>query len=137
DLCEARVIPFQFRQLMQNLISNSLKFSNPNLPPHIIMKSKIATGEELWESCQPESQEKLIGKKKYCHIHFTDNGIGFEPEYKERIFEVFQRLHSFEEYAGTGIGLAICRRIIENHGGIITATGKLNEGAQFEIYIPT
>ncbi len=136
DLCEARVIPFQFRQLIQNLISNSLKFSNPNLPPHIIMKSQIATGEELRKSCQPESHGKLTGEKKYCHIIFTDNGIGFEPQYKERIFEVFQRLHSFEEYAGTGIGLAICRRIIENHNGIITATGKLNEGAQFEIYIP-
>lgn len=136
DLCEASIIPFQFRQVIQNLISNSLKFSKPNLPPHIVIRGQIVSGKELKKTCQPEIQGKLIGHEKYCHITFTDNGIGFEPQYKERIFEVFQRLHSIAEYSGTGIGLAICRRIIENHNGFITATGKLNEGAKFEIYIP-
>jgi two-component system CheB/CheR fusion protein len=65
-----------------------------------------------------------------------DNGIGFDPQYNERIFEVFQRLHSSEEYKGTGMGLAICKRIIENHNGVITAMGKLGEGVRFDIYIP-
>ena len=72
----------------------------------------------------------------YCHITYMDNGIGFDPHYNERIFEVFQRLHNREEYKGTGMGLAICKRIIENHNGIITASGTLNEGARFDIYIP-
>lgn len=62
--------------------------------------------------------------------------MAFKPEYEDRIFEVFQRLHSIEEYKGTGIGLAICKRIVENHKGIITATGELNKGARFDIYIP-
>ncbi len=72
----------------------------------------------------------------YCHITFSDNGIGFDPKYKERIFEIFERLHSKDEYPGTGIGLAICKRIVENHKGLITATGEVDKGAQFDIYIP-
>lgn len=128
-LCETKVIRFQFHQLMQNLISNSLKFSKSDVPPHIIIKSEIAQGSEL-------NNEKLSSKTDYFHIVFTDNGIGFDPQYNERIFEVFQRLHSKEEYAGTGMGLAICKRIIENHNGTITATGKPGEGVLFDIYIP-
>jgi light-regulated signal transduction histidine kinase (bacteriophytochrome) len=65
-----------------------------------------------------------------------DNGIGFEPHFSERIFGVFQKLHSKEVYGGTGIGLAIVKKIVENHNGIITATGELNEGATFDIFIP-
>jgi signal transduction histidine kinase len=75
-------------------------------------------------------------KTDYCHIIYTDNGIGFEPQFNERIFEVFQRLNGQEEYKGTGMGLAICKRIIENHNGMITAKGELNKGARFDIYIP-
>ena len=129
DLSETNIIRFQFHQLMQNLISNALKFVKPNTVPHIIIKSKIVQGSEL-------NNEKLSPKINYCHITVSDNGIGFNPQYNERIFEVFQRLHSKEEYKGTGIGLAICKRIVENHSGIITATGKLNKGARFDIYIP-
>ncbi|MBK5283827.1 MAG: two-component sensor histidine kinase, partial [Bacteroidia bacterium] len=66
----------------------------------------------------------------------TDNGIGFEKEYSEKIFEVFQKLHSKDEYAGTGIGLAIVKKIVDNHHGIITATSALNKGTTFDIYIP-
>ena len=73
---------------------------------------------------------------KYCHITFSDNGIGFEKEFEEQIFEVFQRLHHQEIYPGTGIGLAIAKKIIENHNGVITATGELNKGARFDIYLP-
>ncbi len=72
----------------------------------------------------------------YIHIRVSDNGIGFEPQYHEKIFEVFQRLHGKEEYIGTGMGLAIVKRIIENHDGVILAEGKVNEGATFNIYIP-
>ena len=132
------IIVFQFRQLMYNLISNALKFSKPDVPPHIIIKSSIVKGNKLRNACLNEKveKEKFLLKKNYCHISIRDNGIGFEPRYSERIFEVFQRLHSKEKYAGTGIGLAIVKKIVENHNGIITATGKINKGATFDIYIP-
>lgn len=94
-----------------------------------MIKSRIVSGDKL-------KNEKLLPKKKYCHITVTDNGIGFDPQYNERIFEVFQRLHEREQYKGTGIGLAIVKKIVENHNGIITATGKPDKGAQFDIYIP-
>ena len=130
EMCEAIIIPFQFRQLMQNLISNSLKFSKPDIPAHIIIKSEIKGGSML-------NTELLSSEKMYCHISISDNGIGFESKYKDRIFEVFQRLHGKAEYKGTGIGLAIVKKIVENHNGIITATGELNRGATFDIYIPS
>ncbi|MGK2860910.1 MAG: PAS domain-containing sensor histidine kinase, partial [Chitinophagaceae bacterium] len=129
QLCDAKIIPFQFRQLLHNLIGNSLKFSNPNHPPLIQIKCEIAKGMKL-------NNEKLSPQNKYCHITVSDNGIGFEEQYNERIFEVFQRLHGKNEYNGTGIGLSIVKKIVENHHGIVTAKGKLNKGATFEIYIP-
>jgi light-regulated signal transduction histidine kinase (bacteriophytochrome) len=129
EICPANIIFFQFRQLMYNLISNALKFSLPDLPPHILIKSRIVKGNKL-------NNEKLSPEKNYCHITVKDNGIGFESHFNNRIFEVFQKLHSKEEYAGTGIGLAIVKKIVENHNGIITATSKLNNGATFDIYIP-
>ena len=128
-LGNAMIIPFQFRECLQNLISNSIKFIKPGTAPHITMTSEIVHGRTL-------KIEGLSPKVNYCHIIYTDNGIGFDPQYKDRIFEVFQRLHSKEEYNGTGMGLAICKRIIENHNGIITATGTLGKGARFDIYIP-
>lgn len=128
-LCEINVIPFQFRQLMYNLISNSLKFAKAGVAPEINIKSKIVSGKDL-------NVKNLSQNTRYCHIIYTDNGIGFDPQYKDRIFEVFQRLHTADQYTGTGIGLAICKRIVENHNGLITATGKLNKGARFDIYIP-
>lgn len=129
EMCEANIIPFQFRQLLQNLIGNSLKFSQPAKPPHIIIKSNniIYSNSNI---------ENLIPGKEYCHITVTDNGIGFEPEYSKRIFEVFQKLHGAEVYQGTGIGLAIVKKIVENHQGVITATSELKKGATFDIYIP-
>lgn len=129
DHCEVNIIRFQFRQLIDNLISNSLKFAIPATAPHITFRCEIVRGDKL-------NNEKLSSTIDYCHIIYTDNGIGFDPQYNERVFEVFQRLHSQEEYIGTGMGLAICKRIIENHNGIITASGKLNKGLQIDIYIP-
>ena len=72
----------------------------------------------------------------YYHLKISDNGIGFDAEYKDRIFEVFKRLNTEAEFAGTGIGLAIVKKIVENHKGIITASGEKNKGATFDIYIP-
>jgi two-component system CheB/CheR fusion protein len=123
------VIHFQFRQLFQNLISNAIKFAAAKRKLHIDIKCQTIKGDKL----------KVQGLSKgviYCHISFSDNGIGFDNKYNQRIFEVFQRLHEYEEYKGTGIGLAICKQIVEKHNGIITATGVLNKGARFDIYIP-
>ena len=129
ELCPAYIIPFQFHQLMYNLISNALKFSKPDIPSHIIVKSRIVKGSKL-------NNEKLSPEKDYCHITVIDNGIGFEPHFSERIFEVFQKLHNKEIYAGTGIGLAIVKKIVENHNGVIIATGELDKSARFDIYFP-
>lgn len=133
--CEINVIRFQFRQLIDNLISNSVKFSVPKTALCITFKSNTIPGRELCIN-NPALAGKLSLTTDYCHITYTDNSIGFDPKYNERVFEVFQRLHSQEEYKGTGMGLAICKTIIENHKGIITASGKLNKGVQFDLYIP-
>lgn len=129
EICEVHVIPFQFRQLMHNLISNALKFSNPNIPPHIKIESRNIKYSKI-------NIANLPIQKEYCHISITDNGIGFEKEYSEKIFEVFQRLHGKEKYKGTGIGLAIVKKIVDNHKGLITATSEVNKGTKFDIYIP-
>jgi PAS domain S-box-containing protein len=130
ETCDAVIIPFQFRQLLQNLVSNSLKFSKPGSPAHISIASKIIKGSE-------SDLKTLLPGKMYCHVSVTDNGIGFDPKYKDRIFELFQRLHGKNEYPGTGIGLAIVKKIVDNHNGFITATSELGQGATFTIYIPS
>jgi signal transduction histidine kinase len=135
-LGEANVNPSQFRQVINNLITNALKFSRPGVPPHIAIKSTIAEGSQLQNENPDLSGSSLSPNKNYCHINFTDNGIGFDPQYKDKIFEVFQRLHDENSYSGTGIGLAIVKKIVEYHNGIITATGEVNKGARFDIYIP-
>ena len=129
NLDKLHVIAFQFKQLIENLIGNSLKFSKQTEPPHIKIEGRMVTGNKTLEG-------KISGTTPYYHISFSDNGIGFDPAYKDKIFEVFQRLHSREEYGGTGIGLAIVKRIVENHGGIIEATGKPQQGSRFDVYIP-
>ncbi len=101
---------------MVNLVNNALKFSREGILPCIKISSSIE-GDN-------------------CHIRVSDNGIGFDEQYKEKIFEVFQRLHKKSDYEGTGIGLSIVKKIVENHKGTITATGKKGEGARFDIYIP-
>lgn len=129
ELHTLKIIPFQFLQLMNNLISNALKFSNHAQPPHIIIKSELANGDAF-------TNVKLSPQKRYCHISVSDNGIGFEPEFNKKIFEVFYRLPTHSEYKGTGIGLAIVKKIVENHGGMITANSILNKGTTFDLYIP-
>src|SRR5690606_35086895 len=126
----APIIPFQFRQLIYNLVSNSIRFSRPNTPLHVKITGAIGKGETFDNS-------KLRSDATYYHISIADNGIGFEQKYVDKIFQVFQRLHGRSEYAGTGIGLAIVKKIVENHYGIITAQGEQNKGAVFNIYIPS
>jgi PAS domain S-box-containing protein len=128
NLGEAHIIPYQFRQVIYNLIWNSIKFSKPERALRIKIKCDVVKWKKV--------MKKLPPKIDYHHITYSDNGIGFEPQYNERVFGVFQRLHRAEKYRGTGMGLAICKRIIENHHGAITASGKLNKGVTFDIYIP-
>jgi PAS domain S-box-containing protein len=128
-LCEANVIPFQFRQLLYNLVNNAIKFAKPGTPPHITITSETVKGADV-------KTENLNSQISYCHISVTDNGIGFDPQYSKRIFEVFQRLHGKDEYSGTGIGLAIVKKIVDNHNGAISATGTIGGGARFDIYLP-
>jgi len=120
---------------MLNLISNSIKFSRPDVPLKIIVESKTEKGDDIINMHQIENH-RLLPHVKYSHIILTDNGIGFESHFKDRIFEVFQRLHGNDKYSGTGIGLSIVKKIVENHNGFITAKSELNNGARFDIYIP-
>ncbi|WP_202951140.1 CHASE4 domain-containing protein [Synechococcus sp. PCC 7336] len=118
--------PFQMRQLFQNLIGNALKFSQPGQPPEIAVKSEIVA---------VESQGEEAGRD-ICRIWVEDNGIGFDEQYRERIFEMFQRLHGRSHYPGTGIGLAVCRKIVERHSGTISARSQPNRGATFTLTLP-
>ena len=128
-LPDAEVIPFQIKQLFSNLLSNAIKFRAKNFSVHIALKAEIITAAELPEKISRPSVQ-------YCHLLFSDNGIGFEKHFAKQIFEVFQRLHSQDVYKGTGIGLAICKKITENHGGLIRAESEEGKGAVFHVYLP-
>lgn len=123
------IIKFQFQQLMYNLILNSLKYQQKNLQPHIKITSETIDGSFISHLGANEN----LNFHKICII---DNGIGFENQYAEKIFDLFQRLHGKSEYPGTGLGLAICKRIIQNHNGFITAKGETGKGATFTIFLP-
>jgi signal transduction histidine kinase len=135
-LCPVQINPFQFRQVLHNLISNSLKFTRDGVAPVIQISCSTKSGKELQAGESGPALQALSPDKHYCHFTFSDNGIGFESQYNERILEIFQRLNSKHEYEGTGIGLAIVKKIVEHHYGIITASGILGQGARFDIYIP-
>lgn len=117
----------QMRQLFQNLIANALKFSKADLPPEVIVGSEIISAESDNGRPAPEG---------LARITVRDNGIGFDEKYLDRIFTPFQRLHGRNEYEGTGIGLAVCRKIVERHGGSLTAKSTPGEGATFIATLP-
>jgi len=123
------VVEFMFRQLLHNLIGNALKYAQPGIPPvvHLTYEKITAEAASAMPMQTPGPHHKLT---------VADNGIGFDPAYSQKIFQLFQRLHGRNEYAGTGIGLAICQRIMENHGGIIRADGRIGEGATFSACWP-
>jgi PAS domain S-box-containing protein len=120
----------QMHQLFLNLIENALKFTKVDTSPIIKIDVRNVAAQEASKIGQ------LNPKENYFEFTISDNGIGFEPEYAERIFTIFQRLHGRAEYAGTGLGLAICRKIVETHHGFIEAEGKPHEGAKFVFYLP-
>jgi signal transduction histidine kinase len=130
ELPSISVIPGQFRQLMQNLLSNSLKFCKRDVTPVINVYAQRVRGAEL------PAAPSINPSEEYCRIHVEDNGIGFDEVYAEKIFVIFQRLHSNHLFEGTGIGLSICKKIVEKHNGIISASSVPNHGSTFSIVLP-
>ena len=128
-LTALQVIPVQFKQLVTNIFLNGIKYRKPDSPPGIKIRGAIAAGAEL--RGMPLKQDA-----SYYRISIIDNGIGFEQEFAEKIFELFQRLHSKSEYEGTGIGLAICKKIVQNHKGFIRAESAPGAGSIFTVYLP-
>jgi len=118
----------QMRQLLQNLISNALKFQARGTKPEVIISGKVLDNAESLPGSMPGEE--------ICQLVVRDNGIGFDERYLDRIFQVFQRLHSRSDYEGTGIGLAVCRKIAERHGGTISAKSAEGEGATFIVTLP-
>ncbi|RYF87279.1 MAG: PAS domain S-box protein [Chitinophagaceae bacterium] len=127
-LPRVEVIPGQIRQVFQNIISNALKFSLKERRPVIEVKAELIAHGSF--------DEKPVADGTFCRIAISDNGIGFDNQYADKIFTIFQRLHAREKYDGTGIGLAITKKIIERHHGLITAQSKEGEGTTFIIVLP-
>lgn len=123
------VIPFQFRQLMDNLLNNAIKYKHPTRQLVIRISYDKVKGKEI-------ENKAADPRLSYNRISVEDNGIGFDDQYSEKIFEIFQRLSNQSGYRGSGIGLAICKKIAQNHRGFIKAIGVPDKGARFEIYIP-
>ncbi|GAA4398472.1 hypothetical protein GCM10023187_09170 [Nibrella viscosa] len=122
----------QLAQLFQNLLTNALKFTRPGIAPHIQIRSHEVSRTEL----PPTFQVLDAQTARFRVIQVSDNGIGFAPSQAERIFGTFQRLHGKNEYPGTGIGLAIARKVVENHRGFIEAESQPEQGATFRFYLP-
>jgi len=120
--------PLQMRQLLQNLLGNALKFQRPDVPPLVRVSSRMVSG--------PSSDGDTEPQAAHCELSVTDNGVGFDPTYAEQIFELFQRLHGRDQYEGTGMGLAICKKIAERHGGSISVTSTPGQGSRFVVQLP-
>jgi signal transduction histidine kinase len=121
-------IRFQLYQLLENLIGNAIKYAREGVAPRINVTYALVDGSNVDDS-------DALHDRCYHRISVSDNGIGFEQKHAGKIFEVFQRLHQRDQYPGTGIGLAICKRIVENHGGFITATSDPGKGSTFNAYL--
>lgn len=129
-------IPLQMNQLFYNLISNALKFTKDNVTPLIIISSRTLSSQEIKNYPSLANKNQVEEHRSYVEIIFKDNGIGFEQQYDKQIFTIFQRLHDNGTYIGTGIGLALCKKIIENHQGEIFVKAEENKGAEFHIILP-
>jgi two-component system, chemotaxis family, CheB/CheR fusion protein len=125
-----QAVHLQMNQLFYNLLSNALKFSRPGVPPVIRISGKPLAMEEI------RKHPALKESKEYVEITFEDNGIGFDQQFSRQIFQIFQRLHRNEQFQGTGIGLALCEKIVFNHHGDISAGAEEGKGASFRIILP-
>lgn len=123
-----KVIPFQIRQLLINLLGNSLKYSKQDIAPVIRITGKTISVER--------EGDILFNDRRYYRISIEDNGIGFEQQYAEKLFAPFYRLHDKKKYSGTGIGLAICKKVVDNHDGFIRAEGRPGAGATIHVFLP-
>jgi two-component system CheB/CheR fusion protein len=123
-------VGLQMQQLFYNLVSNALKFVRSDVQPVISVQASLLTAEEM------EQHAELNPRLKHYCIAVRDNGIGFNQKYAEQIFVIFQRLNDIQSYSGTGIGLALCKKIVLNHGGKIFAESTEHEGAVFYIILP-
>jgi light-regulated signal transduction histidine kinase (bacteriophytochrome) len=121
----------QLHQLFQNLIGNALKYRKPDEKPEVTIRSAMLPPTHPLLQHVPDAK-----KEAYHLIEISDNGIGFQQEQAEKIFQVFHRLHGRSEYEGTGIGLAIVQKVVKNHGGLIIAQGEPDKGATFRILLP-
>ncbi|WP_420150478.1 sensor histidine kinase [Spirosoma sp.] len=124
----------QLGQLFLNLLSNALKFRKPDQsegPPLIRIQTRRVAAADL-----PLSVNPIRLTQAYHCIDVSDNGVGFDEKYLDRIFQVFQRLHGRNQFSGTGIGLAICEKVVANHGGAITASSQIGTGSTFSVYLP-
>ena len=117
-------------QLFYNLVNNSLKFSKKDELPVIRISSSVVNGKDL------KKQHKALGDQPYICILVEDNGIGFDQEHAEKIFKTFTRLNAKDKFEGTGLGLSLCKKIVQRHNGIIEAKGILHKGAAFTVVIP-
>ena len=129
SLPQIEAIPSQMKQLFVNIFSNAIKFRKADVSPQITIETTRLSDDE-------KNHYELSRQNVYYKISVTDNGIGFEEEYSTRIFQVFQRLHGKSEYPGSGIGLAICKKILEYHHGLIFAENIPGTGARFVFIIP-
>lgn len=118
----------QLRQLLYNLVNNALKFARTDLTPVVTVKSKILSEEELSEGLDPH--------RNYLELQVRDNGVGFDPRHADKIFTLFQRLHDRRQFPGTGIGLALCKKVVQRHGGLIRAEASPGAGAAFFVVLP-
>ena len=130
NLPAVEAIPLQMTQLFGNLLSNSLKYSKPGEKPVIQISSTPLMAKDALNYFDADPQ------MEYYKIDFKDNGIGFRQEYANRIFNIFQRLHGKTDFSGTGIGLAMCKKIAQNHNGDIFAQGNPGKGAVFTVILP-
>ncbi|MBQ0733345.1 sensor histidine kinase [Aquimarina celericrescens] len=130
DLPIIEGVPFLIHQLFYNIITNAIKYQHPDRPLHLEISSTLITGNSKIPDDNSTEIDEMV------ELQFKDNGIGFKQEYVDKIFELFQRLHQKNEYSGTGIGLAICRKIVETHHGSISAIGMLDLGATFIVQLP-
>jgi signal transduction histidine kinase len=129
ELPVIEALPSQMEQLLYNLINNSLKFRDATRKPEITIYSRALSSTDV-------IARGLNPHVTYYELRYSDNGIGFDNKYSERIFSLFQRLNTKDAYPGTGIGLSLCKKVVDNHKGLITASGEENAGAAFIITLP-
>lgn len=124
-----RAVPFQIKQLLTNLLTNSLKYTRAGVTPRITVTGRVVSADEV-----PVAEVKR--DVSYAMVSVADNGIGFEAKYSAKIFELFQRLHGRDVYSGTGIGLALCKKIVQSMQGHIVAESEPEQGSRFTFYLP-